>query len=192
MSFDSLSDTAWRVLTGGLMWCAENGTDGDIPSRYVKYLHPDGEKPDANLELVKAEIWIHSTTGYLFIDWNGALGQSTAAEVAAYRQNARERSRRYRDSQRKKLEDKTTKALPQGLKPEDVMRDATSDVTRDVRAHVGEGIGEGEAVDSEAGLAWETKPIPASASGSPGSVSDWVQTGDGEWSEASSSESVAS
>ena len=47
MQFDALSDEAWRVFTGGLMWCVANGTDGHVPARYLKVLHPGGVKPAA-------------------------------------------------------------------------------------------------------------------------------------------------
>ncbi len=143
--FDALSDTAWRVFTGALMWSARNGTDGFIPARYCRQLHPDGEQPDAEIELRDAGLWeTHTDTrhgdGWQFIDWAGDLGQSTAAEIEAYKANARERSRRYRESARQKAQAKAEKAQAKRL-TSDVTRDATSDV----RAHVGQAEAEAEA-----------------------------------------------
>lgn len=131
LEFDLLSDRAWRVFTGALMWCAQNGTDGFIPDRYHNRLHPDGanlETRKAEKELTDAGLWEKTRhqplgKGYQLIDWDGFLGQSTAEQVETYKANARERQRRYRERERSKLEKRVM-----------------SDVTR----HVGKGTGEGE------------------------------------------------
>lgn len=134
MRFDSLTDTTWRVFTGALMWSAENGTDGFIPTRYLRMLHPDGEQPAAFTQMEAAGLCQKTPTGYQFDDWDGGLGQSTSAQIEAYKANARKRARDYRERERKKL----VKSV--GIEDPPV----TSDVTRDVREHVGEGKGKGK------------------------------------------------
>jgi hypothetical protein len=161
MRFDGLSDCAWRVFTGALMWSVEQGTDGLIPTRYLRTLHPDGEQPEAYAELLAARLWISCATGYQLLDWAGDLGQSTAQEIEAYKENARNRQRTWRENQRKKLEDKNTRAVPQLPTKDPAMRDVTRDVTRDV----GNGEGEGEGTDSEAATSetfWPVVDIPQS------------------------------
>lgn len=138
MRFDALTDAAWRVFTGALMWSVDNGTDGAIPTRYLRMLHPDGAKPDAFAEIEKAGLWVATKDGFQLDDWDGALGQSTAAQVAAYKENAMKRARAYRERERAKL-----------TKPKTNQPPVTGDVTRDVREHVGEGKGEGEGKGSK-------------------------------------------
>lgn len=61
MRFDDLSDAAWRVFTSALMWSIGNGTDGVIPRRYLRYLHPDGViEESVRIELVHAGLWSSS------------------------------------------------------------------------------------------------------------------------------------
>ena len=38
---EALSDRLWRVHTGALMWSAEQGTDGLLPRRTLRLLHPE-------------------------------------------------------------------------------------------------------------------------------------------------------
>ena len=171
MAFDDLSDTAWRVFTGALMWCAEQGTDGEIPSRYLKSLHPDGEKTAANSELLTAGIWKKTPHGFKLIDWDGALGQNTAAQVEVYKENGRKRQRAYRERERLKLEGALLGKKKQRHRPGSDTGDSTGDVTR----HVGEGEGEGSGDGSELKSGWPVVEIPQA----PG----WVETGPGEWAE---------
>lgn len=124
--FDELSDTAWRVFTGGLMWSNSNATDGAIPSRYLRMLHPDGEKPNAIQELVAAGLWGESNGNYQVLDWVG-LGQSTAAEVEERKEANRKRAQTYRDREAaKKASQKITSEAPRGAS-----RDATPNVGQD-------------------------------------------------------------
>lgn len=99
LRFDDLSDVAWRVFTGALMWSNEHGTDGFIPTRYVSRLHPDGHQPNAVQELVSREFWEPTETGYQLLGWVGVLGQSTAETVEGYRAMARNRMRNHRRKQ---------------------------------------------------------------------------------------------
>jgi hypothetical protein len=146
MKFDDLSDTAWRMFTRGLMWANENGTDGYIPTRYVRQLHPDGDQPSAQQELVAASVWTLDATGAHFKSWDSLLGQSTAAQVETYKNNAADRARKYRERQRQQ----SAKRVGFSESSDTITRDVPSDVTGDARAHVGIGEGEGQAKDNEA------------------------------------------
>jgi hypothetical protein len=158
LGFDDLSDTAWRVFTCAIMWAAENGTNGLIPTRYLKMLHPDGEKEQANVEIVSADLWSRTENGYQLTDWDGALGQSTAQQVETYKANARKRARDYRERERSKQARALGLAAPESSF---VGGDDTRDVTRDVREYVGKGKGEGSGY-SEANVFEESagKPEP--------------------------------
>jgi hypothetical protein len=79
--FDALSDKAWRVFTSGLMWANRQGTDGDIPQRYLAHLHPDGTGETELFELDRAGIWETTASGKKFIGWIDQLGQSSAETV---------------------------------------------------------------------------------------------------------------
>ena len=103
MQFDALSDEAWRVFTGGLMWCVANSTDGHVPARYLKELHPGGVKPAAYDEILAGGLWEETTDGYQFIEWRKVLGQSTAQEVEDYLVKGRVRAQRSRDNQKERI-----------------------------------------------------------------------------------------
>ena len=120
---DDLSDRAFRVLAGALMWCNGQGTDGEIPARYTKYLHPDGDDAEAFDELARAGIWRRSDAGFILSGWSDELRQSTAAEVQRYRESSRRRQQEYRDRQR---------ALAAHSRGVPVTRNATGNVTSDV------------------------------------------------------------
>lgn len=109
-----LSDGAWRVFTNALMWCNSQGTDGDLPSRYVKYTYPTGDPSEYVLELLDVGLFEQVENGFVIPDWEG-IGQSPAAQVAAYRENNRLRQQKSREKKR------TSQASS-----------VTSDVTRDV------------------------------------------------------------
>lgn len=173
LDFDSLSDTAWRVFSSALMWSVEQGTNGLIPTRYLKSLHPDGEKADAFTEIVKIGKWSRVTDGYQLTDWAGALGQSTAEEVETYKQNARERQRRYREKQSATLAAKSTRGDRPTFTDDSATGDVTGDVTVAVTRDVGKGKGEGtdnqqsgkaksEVVAARTVTTWQTKAIPDS------------------------------
>lgn len=132
---DNLSDRAFRVLAGALMWCNGQGTDGAVPDRYTKYLHPDGDDPAAFEELVTAGLWEHVDDGYHLLGWTSSLRQSTAEEVERYREGARRRQKEYRDRQRAE----TVAAPPPRTISARVARDVTHNAARDVTANVGSG-----------------------------------------------------
>ncbi|MGX5772662.1 hypothetical protein ACWKWN_18110 [Microbacterium trichothecenolyticum] len=132
---DNLSDRAFRVLAGALMWCNGQGTDGSVPARYTKYLHPDGDDSAAFDELERAGLWEHVDDGYRLIGWTTSLRQSTAEEVERYREGARRRQKEYRDRQRA--------ASPATPLPHTIgarhTRDVTHNAVRDETANVGSG-----------------------------------------------------
>lgn len=135
LRIDNLSDRAFRILAGALMWCNGQGTDGAVPARYTKYLHPDGDDQGAFDELEAAGLWCRVEDGYLLAGWSDDLHQSTAEEIHRYRDAAKRRQQAYRDRQRE------TDSQPQRATAHEprVMRDVTHNATRDVTANVGSG-----------------------------------------------------
>jgi hypothetical protein len=135
LRIDNLSDRAFRVLAGALMWCNRHGTDGAVPARYTKYLHPDGDDQDAFDELEGAGLWSRVEDGYLLAGWADDLHQSTAEEIQRYRNAAKRRQQAYRDRQRgPHPEPQLATASEQRA-----MRDVMHNAARDVTAHVGSG-----------------------------------------------------
>ena len=165
--FDDLSDAAWRVFTGALMWSNGRGTDGLIPTRYLRLLHPEGTQEGAARELADAGLWEATNDGYQLTEWVKVLGQSTAETVEWNKAKNRERVAKSRAKS------------PNGTKPptptfREEEGDVTHYVTRDVRGDVGqrqdsdrdsdrtavnEATGE---VTSE--LSWAVATIPGSVS----------------------------
>lgn len=123
--FDELSDAAWRVFTGALMWSAQQGTDGLVPERYARLLHPHGDQPDAFDDIERAGLWVHVESGYQMVGWETDLGQSSAEQVDKYKKDAAARQSKYRES-------KAVKSVSE-----------TGDVTRDITRYVGTGLGIG-------------------------------------------------
>jgi len=132
---DNLTDRAFRVLAGALMWCNGQGTDGSVPARYTRYLHPDGDDPAAFDELEQAGLWERVDDGYCLIGWTSTLRQSTAEEVERYREGARRRQKEYRDRQRAADATRVGPRAVGGKRTRDVTHNATGEVT----AHVGPG-----------------------------------------------------
>lgn len=134
INFMELSDAAWRVFTGALMWAVGNGTDGEIPKRYLRWVHPSGEiQPQAVDEITRAGLWTETPATYQFVGWDTTLGQSTAQQIEKYREDARIRQQRRR--QRKKTADAEREDTP--TDPTSQTQDITANVTRDVTANVG-------------------------------------------------------
>lgn len=113
-TLDSLSDGAWRVWTRALIWCNQQGTDGDIPSLYLRYIYPWSDPSEYLLELLNIG-WLEETeNGFAIPDWEGK-GQSLAAHVTARRETNRLRQQNLR----------AKKKSSQG-------ESVTNDVTRDI------------------------------------------------------------
>ncbi|MEV8370143.1 hypothetical protein [Microbacterium sp. NPDC064584] len=93
---DGLTDAAYRVLHNALMHSAEQGTDGAIARRELRFLYP-GPLDQATLdEIQTAGFWEPVADGYQLIGWADKLGQSTAAEVEHQRARNRAKQERYR------------------------------------------------------------------------------------------------
>lgn len=84
---EELSDRAWRMFTGSLMYAAEQGTDGVIGRPALRLLHPEGFDLKAAQELLAAGRWEVHGSGYRVVDW--AKTQSTAEQVEHYRERGR-------------------------------------------------------------------------------------------------------
>lgn len=89
LAHDTLSDAAYRVLHNALMWSNEQGTDGVVDARALRYLHPRPIEQAWLDELEAAGFWAPRDGGYELIGWSTVLGQSTAADV----EHQRERNR---------------------------------------------------------------------------------------------------
>ena len=139
-----LSDGAWRVFTNALMWCNSQGTDGDLPSRYVKYTYPTGDSSEYVLELLNVGLFEETENGFVLPDWVG-MGQSPASQVAAYRENNRLRQQKSREK----------KKTPQ-------VESVTGDVTRDVGKAPQGSDTQGEASDMK--VSWPVVRIPTKES----------------------------
>ena len=141
-TLDKLSDGAWRVLTRTLMFCNQQGTDGEIESLYLRHIYPWGA-PEAFLQELVDIGWFERTEkGFLIPGWE-EKGQATAAQVAVWRENNRLRQ------QKKRAKAKVSQ--PQVV---------TADVTRDVgqeqdRDRTGQ--------DSYTGPSWPEVSIPGTS-----------------------------
>jgi hypothetical protein len=105
-TLDGLSDRAWRTYTGSLMWSAEHGTDGYLPPRAMRLLHPDGVDAATKAELTAAGRWeVAPADAYRVTGW--PKHQSLAADVEWQRERNRRKVADYRTRERAKA-DKTT------------------------------------------------------------------------------------
>lgn len=96
---DQLSDRAWRVHTYALMWSNEQGTDGLIPTRTLRLLHPDGATTDDASELVRLGLWERRGDDFAVADWVRS-GQELAAKVEWQRERNRRKNQALRDRER--------------------------------------------------------------------------------------------
>ncbi|MFE1644298.1 hypothetical protein ACFM35_01800 [Microbacterium sp. P01] len=133
IQIDDLSDRAFRILAGALMWRNGQGTDGFVPARYTRYLHPDGDDQAAFDELEKSGFWTRGEDGYQMVGWSQELRQSTAAEVERYRESSRLRQKAYRERRKSA----PASAADRPARTPDVTPDSTTNVMRDVTANVG-------------------------------------------------------
>lgn len=156
---DELSDRAWRTFTGALMWSNEAGTDGLVPQKSLRFLHPLGVDSDTLIELVEAGLMEPADGGAVRVcDWVG-VGQELAEVVEERKAQARERQRKFREDQKRKQ-------LKRGS-PKPVLSDEGRDVTRDVGPDVGQEQdrdrtgpdGDEEEREEPRVLEWTTAPI---------------------------------
>ncbi|WP_292815578.1 hypothetical protein [Microbacterium sp.] len=122
---DSLSDAAYRIFHNGLMHAAEQGTNGAVDERELRFLYPRAIDPAWLEEIEAAGFWARTAAGYQFIDWSGALGQSTAQDVDKQREANRNRKRAQR-------------AREKAVKDGDTATDAAQGNTREAPARENE------------------------------------------------------
>ena len=113
-TLDKLSHEAWRLFTRALMYCNQQGTDGEIETLYLRYVWPYGDPSEQLLELMESGWLVETEKGFLIPDWV-AKGQSLASEVEAKRESNRLRQKNHRQKNKA---------------PQD--RSVTGDITRDV------------------------------------------------------------
>lgn len=138
--FIEMDANTWCVFTKAIAWSNEAGTDGFIKWRYLSLLHPDGEQPEANAELVELGLWTKMPTGYQLLDWDkpahqGGLGQSTAEYVRTQQERNRKKQQEYRDRLAAKAA--AEKEAKESNNPEPVTGDVTGYVTGSVTGHIG-------------------------------------------------------
>jgi hypothetical protein len=142
-SLDGLSDRAWRTFVGSLMWSNDQGTDGHLPPRALRFLYPDGVDDATAAELIDAGKWKRLPSGYLVLGWRDS--QTLAATVQKQREHNRARQQAYRDRH------------AEVSNPDPVTGDIPSDVTRDVTGNAtGNALGQdrqGQASTTELKLA---------------------------------------
>lgn len=120
---DGLSDRAWRTFTGALMWSNQAGTDGALPKRAMRFLHPEGIDPAAVKELMTAGLLEADGDGYRVPNWI-ENGQELASVINWRKDQARKRQQDWRNKKKPKPSD--------GDGDSDATRDATRDGDRDV------------------------------------------------------------
>lgn len=118
-TLDGLSSDAFRVYVNGLMWSVTHGTDGLLPERALRYLHPDGKRSEQLTELVTARLWEHDDAGYHVPDF--LKYQTPATQIEKARATDRERKRIARQQQLDRA----------GPSPDLSVSDRTSDRTAD-------------------------------------------------------------
>lgn len=120
--FDRLSDRAHRTFTNSLMFAVENGTDGLIERRQMRFLHPDGVDDRTESELVAAGLWFQTVEGVKVLKtWSET--QTKAEDLEKRREAARDRQRLFREKH----------------KPQSVTERVTRDVTRE-SLRLGQGL----------------------------------------------------
>jgi hypothetical protein len=129
------------------MHSAEQGSDGAIDRRELRFLYPGVIDPSWLDELEAAGFWQKTDAGYQFIDWAGRLGQSTAADVNAVRegnrlrkQAQRERARAARDgagvAETERIQGVTPPDEIGGAEAAQSRRESRRDTKRDARSDV--------------------------------------------------------
>ena len=97
---DRLSDGAWRLFTRALMYCNSQGTDGQIDNIYLRYIYPWLEDPLPLIqEIVDVGWMIRTESGFAIPDWEGK-GQTTAAQMAEYKEKNRLKQQRTREKKK--------------------------------------------------------------------------------------------
>lgn len=127
---DGLTDAAYRVLHNALMHSNEQGTDGAIERRELRFLYPGPIDQSWLDELEAAGFWEATPTGYQFVGWVDKLGQSTAADVEHQRNRNREKQARWRARNAA-----STESAPEDIEAARAARE-TGDIAGDVTGYV--------------------------------------------------------
>jgi hypothetical protein len=118
---EGLSSDAFRVYVNGLVWSATHRTDGALPERCLRLLHPDGPQREAVADLLAVGLWQLAVDGYLIRNF---LKYQSSAEQLADADVTRAEKRRA-DRERQRLSRARRKA---GAVTPAVTRDVTADV----------------------------------------------------------------
>lgn len=165
LAHDRLSDPAYRVLHNALMWSAEQGTDGAIDARALRYLHPRPVESTWLDELTAAGFWEPlADGGFQMLGWDTDLGQSTAADVNHQRERNRNKQRAYRE--------RVSATSHAAVTAEDSGRD-TSDAPRQSKA-LRTGVVTGNKTGNVTGVVGKARRGPKRAS--PGPLSGDART----------------
>lgn len=104
---DGLSDAAHRVYVNGLVYAVAGSTDGHLPKRSLRLLHPEGTSAPVVHELLAAGLWTQHEGGYLIRNYlryqSSAEQVKQAAEARhAQREADAKRKREAREAARRK------------------------------------------------------------------------------------------
>jgi len=105
-TLDALTSDAFRVYVNSLIWSNAHGTDGVLPTRALRLLHPDGTRHDLADELVAVGLLEQSDDGYTVRDF--LTYQSSAKSVETARELARDRKRRQREREQEEALSRVT------------------------------------------------------------------------------------
>ncbi|WP_430645344.1 hypothetical protein [Agromyces sp. GXS1127] len=94
----TLGADRWTVFSWALMWSAEQGTDGLIPSHMLPLLHPSGATTKDAEALVSLGLWEVEGDGYRVREWGRT--QSLAADVEHQRERNRRKQQAFRERAR--------------------------------------------------------------------------------------------
>jgi len=96
---DKFSHEAWRLFTRALMFCNQQGTDGEIDPLYIRHIWPYGDPSEPVDELLASGWFERRGSGLMIPEWE-AKGQSTADEVEARRARKRKNAQTFRDKKK--------------------------------------------------------------------------------------------
>jgi len=122
-ALDELSDGAHRVYVQGLVYAVGHGTDGLLPRRSLRFLHPEGPRPANVAELVAAGLWSAVGDGY---EVRNFLRYQSSAEQVRLAAEARQAGR---DAAAEKKREQRAGAKAKGATS--VFRDVPGDSCRD-------------------------------------------------------------
>lgn len=164
-ALDALSDAAHRVYVLGLVYAVSHGTDGRLPRRALRYLHPDGAQPVLVDELLAAGLWQRTGEDYRvrhFLRYQSSAEQVRLAAEARQAQRASEAERKREQRAKRKAAES-----PGGVPP-DVPPDVPGDAGRDSTGQDSDRTGQaGQAPRSE-----QLWPVTARIPGSSTDQSD--------------------